>query len=140
MSVEENKAGQRRVWEEVFNKGNLEIVPEFFAPSYSFRSPLGIEAKGPESFKQMAVMMRTAFPDVHFTIDDMLAIEDKVVTRFTFTCTFKGEMMGITPTGKKATIAGIVITRWVDGKEVEAWESLDTLAFYQQLGIPIPSQ
>jgi predicted ester cyclase len=140
MSVEENKAGQRRVWEEVFNKGNLEIVPEFFAPSYSFRSPLGIEAKGPESFKQMVVMMRTALPDLHVTIDDIFGEGDKVATRFTITGTFKGEMMGIPPTGKKGTFSGILITRWVDGKEVEAWESLDTLAYYQQLGIPIPSQ
>ena len=63
-----------------------------------------------------------------------------MTTRFTMTGTFKGEMMGIPPTGKKVTVTGIVITRWVGGKEVQAWESLDTLAFYQQLGIPIPPQ
>ena len=140
MSVEENKAGQRRVWEEVFNKGNLEIIPEFFASNYSFHSPLGLEAKGPEGFKQMVAMMRTALPDFHCTIDDLFGEGDKVVTRFTIAGTFKGEMMGIAPTGKKATVAGIVITHWVDGKEVEGWESLDTLAFYQQLGITPPSQ
>jgi len=140
MSTEENKVGQRRVWEEVFNEGNLEIIPEFFAPSYSFHSPLGIDVKGPEGFKQIVAMMRTALPDVHITIDDMFAEGDRVATRFTFAGTFKGEMMGIAPTGKKATVAGIVITRWESGKEVEAWESLDTLAYYQQLGIPIPSQ
>jgi predicted ester cyclase len=141
MSIEEdNKAKQRRVWEDVINKGNIEIIPELFAPSYFSISPLGMDIKGPEGFKQSITMIRKAFPDVHFTIDDMLAIDDKVVTRFTLTCTFKGEIMGITPTGKKATIAGIVITRWVDGKEVEAWDVLDTLGFYQQLGIPIPSQ
>jgi len=141
MSIEEeNKAGQRRVWEEVFNKGNLDIIPEFFAPNYSFRSPLGIEAKGPDGFKQMVAMMRAALPDLHCTIDDMFAVQDKVATRFTITGTFKGEMMGIAPTGKRLSVSGIVISRWVDGKEVEAWESIDTLAFYQQLGIPIPSQ
>lgn len=140
MSTEKNKAGQRRVWEEVFNKGNLAILPELFAPDYVFRSPLGMEAKGPEGFKQMVAMMRTALPDVHITIDDMFAEGDRVVTRFTFTGTFKGEMMGAAPTGKKVTVTGIVITRWVGGKELEAWESLDTLAFYRQFGIPIPAQ
>ena len=140
MSAEENIAGQRRVWEDVINKGNLAIIPELFAHSYFYRSPLGMDIKGPEGFKQSITMMRKAFPDLHCTIDDMFAIEDKVVTRFTMTGTFKGEMMGITPTGKKFTVAGIIITRWVDGKEVEAWESMDTLAFYQQLGIPIPAQ
>ncbi len=138
MSVEENKAKQRRVWEEVLNKGNLEIIPEFFAPNYSFHSPLGLEAKGPDGFKQMVAMMRTALPDLHVTIDDMFAEGDRVATRFTLTGTFKGEMMGMPPTGKKATVAGIVITLWEGGKEVEAWESLDTLAFYQQLGINPP--
>ena len=139
MGVEENKANQRRVWEEAFGKGNLEVIDELFAPSYYFRSPLGIDIKGAEGFKQNLAMMRSAFPDMHISIDDMLADDDKVVTHFTLTGTFKGEMMGIAPTGKKVTVTGVVITRWVNGKEVEAWESLDTLAFYQQLGIPIPS-
>ena len=140
MSIEENKVGQRRVWEEVINKGNLEIIPELFAPNYLYRSPLGIEAKGPEGFKEAMGLMLKAFPDIHCTIDDMFAVGDKVVTRFTMQGTFKGEMMGITPTGKKFTVAGIIITRWVDGKEIEAWESMDTLAFYQQLGITPPGQ
>ena len=138
MSTADNKARQRRVWEEVFNKGNLEIIPEFFAPKYSFSSPLGVEAKGAEGFKQMVAMMRSALPDLNVKIDDIFAEGDRVVTRFTFTGTFKGEMMGIAPTGKKATVSGIVITRWAGGKEVEAWESLDTLAWYQQLGISPP--
>lgn len=139
MSVEENKVKQRRVWEEVVNKGNLAVIPELFAPNYFFRSPLGIEVKGPEDFKQTVAMMRTAFPDIHVTIDDILAEGDKVATRFTMTGTFKGEFTGIAPTGKKFTATGIIITRWVGGKEVEAWESLDTLAFFQQLGISPPA-
>jgi len=138
VSAEENKARQRRAFEEVINKGNLDIIPELFAPDYFIRSPLGVEAKGPEGFKQSLAMMRTAFPDLNCTIDDIFAVEDKVATRFTFTGTLKGEMMGIAPTGKKFKISGILITRWVDGKEVEAWEAFDTLTFYQQLGIPIP--
>jgi predicted ester cyclase len=138
MSVEENKAKQRRLWEEVFNKGNLEIIPEFFAPSYSFRSPLGIEAKGPDGFRQMIAMMRAALPDLHVTIDDLFGEGNRVATRFTFTGTFKGEMMGIAPTGKKVKVSGTLITQWEGGKEVEAWESLDTLAFFQQLGIKPP--
>ena len=138
MSDEENKAGQRRVWEEAFGKGNLEVIDELFAPSYSFKSPLGIDIKGAEGFKQNLAMMRSAFPDMNISIDDMLAVDEKVVTRFTMKGTFTGEMMGIPPTGKDISVSGIVITRWENGKEVEAWESIDTLAYYQQLGIPIP--
>ena len=140
MTTEENKVKQRRVAEEVINQGNLAIIPDLFAPEYHFRSPLGIEAKGPDGFKQMIAMMRAAFPDLYWTSNDMFGEGDKVATRFTMTGTFKGEMMGIAPTGKKVTITGMVISRWEGGKEVEAWESFDTLAFYQQLGIPIPQQ
>ncbi len=140
MSVEENKAGQRRVFEEVINKGNLEIIPELFAPSYTYNSPLGMEIRGPEGFKQSMTMFRTAFPDLHCTIDDIFGEGDRVATRITLTGTLTGEMMGIAPTGKKVEITALLITRWVDGKEVEAWESMDTLRFYQQLGITPPSQ
>ena len=140
MSDEENKAGQRRVWEEAFGKGNLEVIDELFAPSYSFKSPLGIDIKGAEGFKQNLAMMRSAFPDMNISIDDMLAVDEKVVTRFTMKGTFTGEMMGILPTGKDISVSGIVITRWENGKEVEAWESIDTLAFYQQLGITPPER
>jgi steroid delta-isomerase-like uncharacterized protein len=138
MSAEQNKARQRRVFEEVLNKGNLAIIPEFIAPNYVVHNPLGMEAKGPEGFKQMVPMYRTAFPDLHVMIDDMFGEEDKVATRFTMTGTFKGDMMGIPPTGKKFTLTGIIITRWVGGKEVEAWEAFDVLAWYRQLGVPIP--
>ena len=138
MSIKENKANQRRVFEEVLNKGNLAIIPELIAPDYTFRSPLGMEAKGPESFREMVIMFRTAFPDMHFTVDDIVGEADRVAIRFTMTGTFRGEMMSIKPTGKKGTYTAILITRWVGGKEVQAWEVMDRLAFYQQLGIPIP--
>jgi len=62
------------------------------------------------------------------------------VSRITMTGTFKGEYMGTAPTGKKFTQKAILITQWANGKEVEGWATYDTLAFYQQLGIPIPSQ
>ena len=138
MSTSKNKAGQRRIWEESFNKGNLAIIPELIAPDYIFRSPLGIELKGPEGFKQLISMTHTAFPDVHVTVNEMVAEGDKVVSCFTLKGTFKGEMMGIAPTGKRIEITGAVIVRWVGGKEVEALEFIDTLSWYRQLGIPIP--
>ena len=141
MSIEEeNKARQRRVFEEVINERKIDLIPEYFASDYSISSPMGIEIEGADGFRQSLAIGITAFPDFHYAIDDMFAEGDKVVTRFTLTGTFKNEYMGIAPTDKKFSITGILITRWVDGKEVEAWESRDMLGFYQQLGIPIPSQ
>lgn len=135
MSIEEqNKAGLTRVFEAI-NTGNLDLFSEIFAPSYSYHSPLGVEIQGSEGFKQSFSMMLKAFPDIHCEIEEMFAVEDKVATRFTMRGTFKGEWMGMNPTGKAFSVSGILVTRWVDGKEVQAWESMDTFGFYQQLGI-----
>ncbi len=138
MSTEENKAKQRRVWEEIFNKGDLSVVPELFAPNYVYHGPVGMEYKGPEGFRQYMTMMRTAFPDIHLTVEDMFAEGDKVVNRYTGRGTHKGELMGIAPTGKQITIAGMVISRYVGGKQVEAWVSMDLLGMMQQMGVAPP--
>jgi predicted ester cyclase len=138
MSAEENKKVIRRVWEEAMNKGNLAVADEVMAANYVFHGPGGVDAKGPEGFKQYITIYRTAFPDLHCTIDDMVAEGDKVVSRFTLRGTHKGDLMGIAPTGKKAEIMGIAMNRFAGGKEVEAWGSYDMLKMYQQLGISPP--
>jgi len=82
MSTEENKAVIRRVIEEVWNKGNLAVADEVIANNYVFDAA-GQEFKGPEGLKQAVTIYRTAFPDFHITIDDMVAEGDKVASRFT---------------------------------------------------------
>ena len=140
MSVEENKAAVRRVWEEVMNKGDLAVADKLMATNYIFHAPGGVEANGPDGFKQFVTIYRTAFPDIHCTIDDMFGEGEKVVSRFTLRGTHNGDLMGIAPTGKTTAIAGIVISRFAGGKEVEAWGSYDSLAMYQQLGVTPPNQ
>ncbi len=138
MSTEQNKAKVRRVFEEVFNKGNLSVVDEIMANDYVFHMGQGVEFKGPNGFKQLATMFRNAFPDIHFTVEDMMAEGDKVATRYTLRGTHKGELMGIRPTGKQFTTTGNVIMRFASGKEVEAFGVGDMLAMYQQLGVVPP--
>ena len=138
MSTEENKAKQHRIFEEVINKGNMAVADELVAPNYIYHGPVGMEFTGPEGLKQLISMFRNAFPDLHVTVEDTVAEGDRVVSRFTARGTHKGDLTGIAPTGKQVTQAGIVIARWVDGKEVEAWESLDMLGMMQQLGV-VPS-
>ena len=139
MSVEENKANIIRLGEEVFNKGNLGVLNELIAPNYIHMTG-GQEIKGIEGFKQLVAMMRTAFPDLRATIDDMVAEGDMVAIRFTIRGTFKGEYMGIAPTGKQFTFTEAVFHRMEGGKQVEAWSYADTLSFYRQLGISPPGQ
>jgi steroid delta-isomerase-like uncharacterized protein len=137
MTTEQNKALLRRVIQEAFNKGNLAVVDELIAPNYVFHVPRN-EVKGTEGFKQYITMMRTAFPDIHLTLEDMIAEGDKVVHRAKFQGTHKGDLMGIAPTGKQVSIVATTISRFVGGKEVEAWQFIDTLGFYQQLGVVPP--
>lgn len=135
MSTEENKAVVRRIFEEVWNKGNLVVAGELMADVLHFA---GQDFKGPENLKQMVAMTRTAFPDGHTKIEDMVAEGDKVVCRITFTGTHKGEYMGIAPTGKQVTMIGIAISRFAGGKEAEVWAIEDTLGMMQQLGVVPP--
>ncbi len=141
---EQNKGLVRRFFEEIFHKGNLALINELYAPNFVSHAYHG-EVKGPESYKQLVAMYRTAFPDLHFTIEDQIAEGDKVVTRWRNRGTHKGELVGeprsIPPTGKQVALSGIVIHRIVGGKFVEQWEDWDRMGLMQQLGvIPAPER
>jgi steroid delta-isomerase-like uncharacterized protein len=138
MSKEEkNKAVLHRHVEEVFNQGKLEVADEIISPDYVYHGPAG-EFKGPEGFKQMVTMTRKALPDIHYTINDMVAEGDKVAVRYTMTATHKGEFIGIPPTGKKLKLEQAFFYRFKNGKEVEALPYSDMLTFFQQLGVKPP--
>ena len=94
-----------------------------------------MDSHGLEEYKQRVSSVRNAFPDIHFTVDDVIAEGDKVVHRWTLVATHKKEFRGIQPTGKKVTIWAIGIERIVDGKFVETWERYDTLGMMRQLGV-----
>lgn len=138
MSTQENKAIVRRINEEVWEKGNLAAVDEIFAAQYVDHNPLPEMTPDREGLKQSVTMMRAAFPDLHTRTEDLVAEGDKVVNRWTASGTHKGEFMGIAPTGKQVTVAGIQICRIVAGKVVEDWTEVDMLGMMQQLGV-IPS-
>ena len=134
MLTEENKAIVRRVIEELVNKGNLAIADEVLASNYIYHFPTH-DIKGPEGFKEFIGMMRTAFPDLHVTIEDLIAEGDTVAAIFTMRGTFKGELMGIAPTGRQLTFTDAVFVRFENGKEVEATAYANMLSFNEQLGI-----
>ena len=133
MSIEQNKTLVRHCIEEVFNKGNVTAIDEFFAPSLA--PPLQPSVtRDREGYKQFVAMFLNAFPDLHVTIDDMVAEGDKVVFRATNSGTHKGEFIGIAPTGKHATWTEISIWRIEGGQIAEVWTEVDKLGHMQQLG------
>jgi steroid delta-isomerase-like uncharacterized protein len=137
MSVEQNKETIHRHVEEIFNKGKLAVADEIVSPEYVYHGPIG-EYKGLEGFKQMVAMALKIFPDIHYTIDDMVAEGDKIAIRYTMTGTFQGEFMGFPPTGKRIKMSQAFFYRFKNGKEVEALPFSDNLDMYRQMGIPIP--
>jgi steroid delta-isomerase-like uncharacterized protein len=132
---EQNKAIVRRIYDEVINKGNLALFDQLVAPDVIEHEALPGFASDREGVKQFFTMFRAAFPDLHFTAEDMIAEGDKVATRITVNGTHKGEFMGIAPTGKQITMTGIDILRFADGKVVEHWGNTDDLGMMQQLGV-----
>ena len=138
MSTEDNKALVRRLYEEVFNRGNLSTVDELLAADYIDHTALPGTSPGPEGLKQFISMFRAAFPDLHFTIEDMIAEGDTVVVRQTYRGTHQGNLMGIPPTGKQVTISALHIYRVAGGKIVEGWVNSDDLGMMQQLGVIPP--
>jgi steroid delta-isomerase-like uncharacterized protein len=135
MATEDNKALVRRFNEEVFNKKNLAAIDEFIAPNQVDHSlPPGLP-RTREGTKQAIDITLTAFPDLNFTVEDMIAEGDKVVTMYTTRGTQQGAFGGIPPTGKHVAVPGIVIARVADGKIVEQWGLDDKLGMLQQLGV-----
>ena len=143
MSTEENKAVVRREIEELYNKGgNLNVAEEIYAPDYVGHQPTAGTIRGIEGAKRFAATMRSAFPDLSCTVEDQIAEEDKVVTRFTARGTHHGDTEDLGPaTGNRMEITGIAIERFTEGKIVEDWSNFDALGMMQQLGlVPEPEQ
>jgi steroid delta-isomerase-like uncharacterized protein len=134
-----NKEILRRLFEELFNRGDLDVADEIVAPNYVNHNPAPGETPGLDGQKTFVSYLRSSFPDIHFKIEDMIAAEDKVVTRVSITGTHQGEFAGIPATGKFAQVSAINIHRISDGQIQEGWLNWDNLGFMQQLGaIPTP--
>ena len=133
---EENKAAVRRFFEEVWNQGQLDALDELLSADYVDNEPQNPNAgtPGAEGMKRTISMYRDAFPDLRFTIDDLLADGDKAVCRWTATGTHEGDLAGMPATGKTSTVSGISIDRFEGGKIVEGWTNWDTLGMLQNLG------
>lgn len=134
-TTETNKAIERRFVEEFWNENKLDNAEEFYAADCRRHDPNTPNvATGPEGVRQVAAMLRAAFPDVRLDIEDMLAEDDLVATRWKATATHLGTYQGITPTGKNFAVKGISITRFVDGKITDEWVSWDAVGLLEAIG------
>lgn len=131
---EANETVLRRFIGEVINNGDFSVLDELVQPNYVYRSP-DQELDGPEALKGLLAAYRIAFPDLNVRIDDLVNGGDRVVISVTLTGTHEGDLMGISPTGKRVKINGMILSHFEGGKIVKEWEILDMLAMFQQLGV-----
>jgi predicted ester cyclase len=132
---EENKAIIRRLYEEVFNEGKLDVLEEIQSED-AINHTYGFRGRG-----QGVKMLRERFPEFHIAIEDQVSEGDKVATRITIRATDSVGVFGRPPTGRQITIVGILIRRIADGKITDTWECMDQFGVMQQLGaLPAPGQ
>jgi steroid delta-isomerase-like uncharacterized protein len=141
LSADDNKAIVRRFYEELWNERRVEIACEIIAAdclTHQLRS--GAEdVKGvprtPEMIREHVAAWLAGFPDLHFTIEQIFAEGDRVVTHSRMRGTHTGAWQGIAATGRAVSLPMIVIQRISDGKIAEDWVLVESLGFYQQLGL-----
>jgi steroid delta-isomerase-like uncharacterized protein len=137
-----NKQIVRKLFNDLFNKGNLAVANGIIAPNHANHDPATPDfGKGPDGTKQIVTLYRNAFPDLHFKIDQMIGADQYMTTRYTATGTHKGEFRGIAPTNKTIEVEGVVIHRISRGRIAETWVIWDALGQMQQLGaVPAPEK
>lgn len=132
---EANKTAVHRYIDVILNQGNLAPIEEIFAADSIFRALHTPEVRGLDARRQFFTALRNGFPDLHVTIDDLVAEGDKVAVRWTATGTQTGEWMGVAPSGRKVVFSGTNTLRFAEGKIAEELEDWDALGFHQQLGL-----
>jgi steroid delta-isomerase-like uncharacterized protein len=135
---EKNKEIVRRFYDEVWNKGDLAVVDELFIPNYVVVHLPPWRTPGAEGLKQFIADNHRMFPDVHQTIEDMVAEGDQVAVYLKATATHKGDLngpVGLVPaTNKKVSWEGVIFLKLKNGKIVETKGVIDNMSLMQQLG------
>jgi len=136
MNSQDRRTLVARIADEIWNRGDLAVVDEVMAASATYHGPHMPNGTGDrETWRRAIGMYLSAFPDSHVKFDDLIVSGATVVGRWSATATHTGPLPGVPATGKRIAIGGITIYRIDDGKIVEAWEQLDMLGMWQQLGV-----
>jgi steroid delta-isomerase-like uncharacterized protein len=138
MGTEAHKDVARQYYLRVLNDGDVDLLDQLAVEHYEEHDPVPGQGAERQGLKDRVSILREAFGQT-FTIEDVVAEGDRVVVRWTGRGTHSGTFMGIPPTGRTFTIAGIDVHRFEDGRMAEHWHVVDQLALMQQLGlIPDP--
>jgi steroid delta-isomerase-like uncharacterized protein len=131
----DTKTFVRSTTEAIWSTGNAALIDEHMAPNYVLHNaPTGFSPDR-EGLKAILHAMRSAFPDLRMTVEDVIAEGEKVVQRRSYQGTHQGELFGIPASGKPVSVSQITVSRVADGKFVEEWAETDFLGMLQQLGV-----
>lgn len=138
----ENEQAARRIFSEAWNARNLTTLEELVAPDVVDHNPAAPDLPpGLQGYKAVFTMFLSAFPDLHMTVEDVIAEGEKVVVRWAASGSQQGPLMGLAPTSKTIHVSGIEIYRFAEGKIVDRWGNFDMLGMLQQLGVvPAPGR
>ena len=132
---EDNKDRVRRLFEEVWNGGKLGLLDTLIGAAYMDHNPVPGQPSGAAGVKGKVETLREAFPDLRFTLEELVAEGDLVAARYSWRGTHKGEaFLGIPPSGKAILVRGMDFFRLREGRIVERWDNVDELGMLTQLG------
>jgi steroid delta-isomerase-like uncharacterized protein len=136
MSDERVRAIMGRYYEEIWNQGRLEVCDQLIAPDYvNHSAPLPGLPAGPGGLKQIVAAVRRAFPDLHYTIEDLVVGGEKAALRTTMRGTHQGAFLGVAPTGRQVEVQELQIEHLRDGQIVAHWHLIDEQGLQRQLGV-----
>lgn len=130
-----NKAVIQAFIDDVLNQGQIERADDLVKEDFVEFDPLPGQEQGRRGLKAIVSALRSSFPDMHWTVMEMVAEGQKVVTRFVWTGTHRGSFLGVRATGRKVEVKGVVIDRLEDGKMADSRILMDTMGMMQQLGV-----
>ncbi len=131
--AEAMRSTTKRVFEEVVNGRNLDLLPQLFTEDFTWH--LGaLDLKGLDQVRETIQGYLTAFPDLRMTVEQQIVEGNLIVNRWRATGTHDGPLEDIEPTGKKINISGHIIQRFEGTKIAEEWEVFDELAMLKQIG------
>jgi steroid delta-isomerase-like uncharacterized protein len=134
-----NKAVIQAFIEDVLNQQRLERADDLVKENFVELDPLPGQEQGREGLKAILQVLWSAFPDMHWVVKEMVAEGEKVVTRFVWTGTHRGQFLGFPATGRSVEVKGVVIDRLENGKLADSRILMDTMGLMQQTGVvPAP--
>lgn len=132
-AIHRNREIIHRYFEQWANRGDTAVADELIATNLTLHNPPAL-LRSLEDYKKGMAMFHTAFPDLHFTMEDQIAEADKIAVRWAMSGTHLGEYQGRPPTRKKITVTGVSVFRLADGKIQEIHVNMDRLGMMDQLG------